>query len=91
MKDFKLKNSTVLAGKEGDYGAKIAESAEILNQARLALTEAEQARNSIKKEISGEEPILEGESKQAEAAGANPTSFDCNSQSNIPMSFQPNV
>ncbi|MEN3367726.1 MAG: protein tyrosine kinase modulator, partial [Burkholderiales bacterium] len=66
MKDFKLKNSAVLSGKEGDYGGKLAESAEILNQARLALVEAEQARNSIKREIAGEEPILGGETKQAE-------------------------
>jgi polysaccharide chain length determinant protein (PEP-CTERM system associated) len=72
MKDFKLKNSAVLTGKDGDYGGKLAESAELLNQARLALTEAEQARNSIKKEISGEEPSLEGQTKQADAISSNP-------------------
>jgi polysaccharide chain length determinant protein (PEP-CTERM system associated) len=73
MKEFKLKNSLVIAGKDGDYGAKLAESAETLNQARLALTEAEQARNSIKREIAGEEPILGSEGdKPAEAAAGNP-------------------
>jgi polysaccharide chain length determinant protein (PEP-CTERM system associated) len=72
MKEFKLKNSGLLAGKEGDYGAKLAEATELLNQARLGLTEAEQARNSIKREIAGEEPILEGETKQANGIPANP-------------------
>jgi polysaccharide chain length determinant protein (PEP-CTERM system associated) len=71
VKEFKLKNSGFLAGREGDYGAKLAESADLLNQARLQLTEAEQARNSIKREIAGEEPMLGGEgTTQAEAAVA---------------------
>lgn len=71
IKEFKLKNSSLVAGKEGDFGGKLGQSEELLTQARLELTEAEQARNSIKKEIAGEEPILEGEGAQA-SAGANP-------------------
>jgi polysaccharide chain length determinant protein (PEP-CTERM system associated) len=71
IKDFKLKNSSVVAGKEGDFGGKLGQSVELLTQARLELNEAEQARNSIKKEIAGEEPILEGEGAQA-AGTSNP-------------------
>lgn len=76
MKDFKLKNSAVLSGKDGDYSGKLAESAEMLNQARLALVEAEQARNSIKREIAGEEPILGSETKQAEPQAVDNPELD---------------
>ncbi|MDB5823263.1 MAG: chain length-determining protein [Herminiimonas sp.] len=72
IKDFKLKNSAIVAGKEGDFGGKLGQSVEQLTQARLELSEAEQARNSIKKEIAGEEPILEGEGAQAAAGTSNP-------------------
>jgi polysaccharide chain length determinant protein (PEP-CTERM system associated) len=73
LKEFRLKNNNLTAGKEGDYGAKLAETTEMLNQAKLALIEAEQARNSIKNEIAGEEPILEGEAaQQTQAAPVNP-------------------
>jgi polysaccharide chain length determinant protein (PEP-CTERM system associated) len=73
LKEFRLKHSSLTSGKEGDYGAKLAESMELLSQAKLALTEAEQARNSIKNELAGEEPILEGEgAPPAQAAIVNP-------------------
>jgi polysaccharide chain length determinant protein (PEP-CTERM system associated) len=71
IKDFKLKNASVLDGK-GDFGGKLGQGVEMLTQARLELNEAEQARNSIKKEIAGEEPILEGEGAQAAAVTSNP-------------------
>jgi polysaccharide chain length determinant protein (PEP-CTERM system associated) len=72
MKEFRLKNSHLLPGNESDYGSKLAEATDMLNKARLELTEAEQARNSIKREIAGEEPILDGESKASEAQSVNP-------------------
>jgi polysaccharide chain length determinant protein (PEP-CTERM system associated) len=72
IKDFKLKNINLFSGREGDFGGKLAQAEEQLNQARLELMEAEQARNSIRKEIAGEEPILTGESAQAAVVPANP-------------------
>lgn len=56
LKDFKLKNSELLTRQGGDYGGKIEEINDNLNQARLDLSEAEQARNAIQRQIAGEEP-----------------------------------
>jgi polysaccharide chain length determinant protein (PEP-CTERM system associated) len=71
LKDFKLKNGENLTRSGGDFTGKIGEMSESLSQARLDLTEAEQARNSIKKEIAGEEPSFGGEDQAADVA-ANP-------------------
>jgi polysaccharide chain length determinant protein (PEP-CTERM system associated) len=72
LKEFKLKNNTFTAGKEGDFSAKLAESVELLNQAKLALTEAEEARNSIRREIANEEQAYQSETPRAPVVAANP-------------------
>lgn len=56
LKEFKLKNGEMLSRQGGDYGGKLEEVNENLNQARLDLAEAEQARNAIRKQMFGEEP-----------------------------------
>jgi polysaccharide chain length determinant protein (PEP-CTERM system associated) len=56
IKEFKLKNRSFVPGKEGEFGNQLTQVEDQLSQARLELTEAEQARNSIKREIAGEEP-----------------------------------
>ncbi|MEO8408355.1 MAG: XrtA system polysaccharide chain length determinant [Oxalobacteraceae bacterium] len=66
LKAFKLKNMGLLPRQGGDYGSKAAETSESLNQAKLDLVEAEQARNSIQKQISGEEPVLNIEPSPAD-------------------------
>lgn len=58
MKEFKLKNSTLLPRQGVDYGSQILMSADTLNNAKLELVEAEQARNAIDSQIQGDEPIL---------------------------------
>ncbi len=55
LKEFKIKNSGLLPRQGADSGAKLQETSDLLNQARLELMEAEQARNAIKKQIGGEE------------------------------------
>ncbi len=60
VKDFKLKNA-VLLPRQGDFGAQLGAASDILNTARLELLEAEQARNVIKSQISGDEPVLDTE------------------------------
>ena len=62
LKEFKLKNSELLSRQGGDYSGKLDETSEALNKARLELNEAEQARNSIRKQISGEETPIPGAS-----------------------------
>jgi polysaccharide chain length determinant protein (PEP-CTERM system associated) len=66
LKAFKLKNMGLLPRQGGDYGTKAAEISENLSQAKLDLLEAEQARDSIKKQISGEEPVLNMEQSPAD-------------------------
>lgn len=56
LKEFKLQNGEMLSRQGGDYGSKLEEVTENLNQARLDLSEAEQARNAIRKQMFGEEP-----------------------------------
>ncbi|TCS38574.1 polysaccharide chain length determinant protein (PEP-CTERM system associated) [Paucimonas lemoignei] len=55
LKDFKLKHMGLLPRQGSDYGSKLLEMSDQLNQARLELREAEQARDAIKRQISGDE------------------------------------
>lgn len=58
LKEFKLRHMS-LAGADGkDYYGRISEVSNALNQARLDLREAENSRDAIKRQISGEEPVL---------------------------------
>ena len=52
LKEFKIKHSGSLP-QGGDYGTQVQAAADQLNQARLDLREAEQARNSIQAQIYG--------------------------------------
>ncbi|WUR15988.1 GNVR domain-containing protein [[Empedobacter] haloabium] len=58
LKDFKLKNGFLLPRQGIDYGAQLLMSSDALNNARLELVEAEQARNAIGAQAAGDEPIL---------------------------------
>ena len=54
LKEFKLRNMGMLPREGADYSARMAATNEALNQARLELSEAEQARNAIRRQISGD-------------------------------------
>lgn len=58
VKEFKLKNNFLLPRQGIDYNAQVLISQDALNAAKLELVEAEQARNAIDGQISGDEPIL---------------------------------
>jgi polysaccharide chain length determinant protein (PEP-CTERM system associated) len=58
VKDFKQKNNGLLPRQGIDYSTQLAQSSDALNTARLELVEAEQARNAIRNQISGDEPII---------------------------------
>lgn len=58
LKDFKLKNMGLLPRQGGDSGSKLVEMTDSLNQARLELSEAEQARESIRRQVSSMEVSL---------------------------------
>ena len=56
LKDFKIRNMGLLPKQGGDYSGKLTDMSDQLNQARLELREAEQARNAIKRQMAGDEP-----------------------------------
>lgn len=59
IKDFKLKNMGVAANSQGqDYFGRVAALNSQIEAARLESQSAEQARDSYKKELAGEEPIF---------------------------------
>jgi polysaccharide chain length determinant protein (PEP-CTERM system associated) len=53
LKEFKIKNMGMLPG-SGDFNGQLSSVTDQLNQARLELSEAEQARNAIRRQINGE-------------------------------------
>lgn len=61
LKEFKIRNIGLLPGAGGgDFGSRLMAATESLNSARLELAEAEQARNAIRRRISGQ--VAPGES-----------------------------
>jgi polysaccharide chain length determinant protein (PEP-CTERM system associated) len=54
LKEFKINNIGMLPSEGADFGSRMVSTNEALNQARLELAEAEQARNSIRRQISGD-------------------------------------
>jgi polysaccharide chain length determinant protein (PEP-CTERM system associated) len=58
LKEFKQKNMGLMPGQGRDYVTQLSSAADILNQAKLELREAEQSRAAIKRQISGDDPSL---------------------------------
>jgi polysaccharide chain length determinant protein (PEP-CTERM system associated) len=72
MKDFKIRNMGMLPRQGSDYSSKMVELNDMLNQAKLELNEAEQARNAIKRQIAGDDPAPVTAAESAPAEDANP-------------------
>ena len=53
LKEFKIRHIGMLPSEGADYGTRMVATNEGLSQARLELAEAEQARNAIRRQISG--------------------------------------
>jgi polysaccharide chain length determinant protein (PEP-CTERM system associated) len=60
LKNFKLRNMGLNIGDGRDAFGRTAEAASTLNQAKLALREAENSRDALKRQVQGEEPVLLG-------------------------------
>jgi polysaccharide chain length determinant protein (PEP-CTERM system associated) len=69
LKDFKIRHMSSQDSAGKDYFTRMNELSLVLNQSRLDLREAEQSRDTLKREISGEEPVLLGEEAPRSAAG----------------------
>jgi polysaccharide chain length determinant protein (PEP-CTERM system associated) len=57
VKDFRLRNLEIL-GQTGDFSSQVSQIEGQLSQARLELREAENARDALKRQISGEEAFV---------------------------------
>jgi polysaccharide chain length determinant protein (PEP-CTERM system associated) len=58
LKAFKQKNIGMMPQQGGDYYSQLSKAEEDLNKTRLDLREAEQARDAIRRQIAGDEPVL---------------------------------
>jgi polysaccharide chain length determinant protein (PEP-CTERM system associated) len=58
LKEFKIRNADVLPRDGASYAAKLGEVADQLDRARLELREAEQTRNALRRQLSGEDAAL---------------------------------
>jgi polysaccharide chain length determinant protein (PEP-CTERM system associated) len=54
LKEFKIRHVGMLPSEGSDYGSRMVAANEALNTARLELSEAEQARNALRRRVSGE-------------------------------------
>lgn len=61
LKEFKIKHMGMLPNQGADYNSRMMSTNEALNQARLELAEAEQARNAIRRQISGDTRAAPGQ------------------------------
>ncbi len=70
LKDFKLKNMNLASADGKDYYGKMGEVSAVLTQARLDLREAENSRDALKRQLSGEqEPVLLPDTPEPMTAG----------------------
>ena len=68
LKAFKQKNIGIMPQQGNDYYSQLSQAMDDLNKTRLELREAQQARDAIKRQIMGDEPVLlvdQGESGSA--------------------------
>ena len=72
LKEYKLRNMHTVGAGGQDYFRKITEVSEQLNQAKLALREAENSRDVLKRQLSGEESIVLPEKMSGASLAAVP-------------------
>lgn len=69
LKEFKLKNLAMTGGE--DFSSRISQASGALQQAKLELREAENYRDTLRRQISGEDPILVPDAAAANADAAS--------------------
>ncbi|MBK1679276.1 XrtA system polysaccharide chain length determinant [Rhodocyclus tenuis] len=72
LKEFKLRNIELQTGEGKSSIDRLSELTTELNRSRLALREAEQSRDALRRQIAGEEPVLLPESPGADAGVSLP-------------------
>lgn len=71
LKAFKQKNIGLMPQQGSDYYSQLSQAEEEINKARLELREAEQARDAIKRQITGDEPVLLVDQDDSSSSPAN--------------------
>jgi polysaccharide chain length determinant protein (PEP-CTERM system associated) len=69
LKEFKQKNMGMMPGDDTDFYTRMTQMAGLLNQARLELRELENAREAIRTQMAGEEPVLLPDMDSSEGGG----------------------
>ncbi len=72
VKEFKIRNLNLVGDSGQGYVARVGAVNEELNRSRLELRAAEEARDALKRELAGEEPILLPEAPAAAGSGVSP-------------------
>ena len=70
LKEFKIRHMTANDAPDKDYFGRLQELTGQLNRTQLELREAETSRDALKKEVSGEEPLLLPDEAPAAAGGS---------------------
>src|SRR5262249_9189849 len=76
VKEFKIRHLTTNNAGGKDYFTRLSEVTALLNQAQLEYREAEQSRDSLKRELTGEEPVLLPDVGPANASGVSVPEID---------------
>jgi polysaccharide chain length determinant protein (PEP-CTERM system associated) len=72
LKEFKLKNIALQTSEGKDYFGRISEITSTLERSKLELREAENSRDSLKRQLEGEEPVLLPDTTESTAGIAIP-------------------
>jgi polysaccharide chain length determinant protein (PEP-CTERM system associated) len=70
LKDFKQKNLGIMPDDKQNYYSRLSDASARLNQAQLELKEVENARDAIKSQVAGEDPVLMPDEMPSEVADA---------------------
>lgn len=70
LKDFKQKNLGIMPDDKQNYYSRLSDASSRLNQAQLELKEVENARDAIKGQVAGEDPVLMPDGIPSEVAEA---------------------